>query len=80
MAGLMGNVKLIASSVQYINVIFTLPVIFFLDHIGRHPALIGGAFFMMIWLYSTASVMARYGQDIIMCLVGSTDQAPSHGQ
>ncbi|KAK4071904.1 hypothetical protein Trihar35433_3968 [Trichoderma harzianum] len=62
MAGLTGNVKLIASSVQYIiNVVFTLPAILFLDRIGRRPALIGGAFFMMIWLYSTAGVMAQYG-------------------
>ncbi|KAJ5601939.1 hypothetical protein N7510_011473 [Penicillium lagena] len=62
MAGLTGNTKLIASSVQYIiNVVFTLPAILFLDRLGRRPALIGGAFFMMIWLYATAGVMAQYG-------------------
>ncbi|KAL6887164.1 sugar transporter domain-containing protein [Trichoderma longibrachiatum] len=65
MAGLTGNVKLIASSIQYvINVVFTLPAILLLDRIGRRPALVGGAFFMMIWLYSTAGVMAQYGHHV----------------
>lgn len=65
MAGLTGNVNLIASSIQYVlSVIFTLPAILLLDRIGRRPALIFGSVFMMIWLYAVAGVMAMYGREV----------------
>lgn len=65
MAGLTGNVNLVASSIQYVlSVIFTLPAILFLDRLGRRPALISGSIFMMIWLYAIAGVMAMYGHDV----------------
>lgn len=62
MAGLTGNNKLVAASIQYvINVVMTLPAILFLDHVGRRPALIFGAFMMMIWLFTTAALLKVYG-------------------
>lgn len=48
MAGLTGNIKLTAASIQYvINVVMTLPAILFLDKIGRRPALLFGSVMMM---------------------------------
>lgn len=44
--------ELLTSAIQYIiNVVMTLPAILYLDRIGRRPALIFGAFFMMVWLF-----------------------------
>lgn len=62
MAGLTGNVSLIAAGIQYgINVIFTLPAILYLDKIGRRPALLLGSTLMMIFLFATAGTMATNG-------------------
>lgn len=65
MAGLTGNNKLIAASIQYvINVIMTLPAILFLDKIGRRPTLIFGSVMMMAWLYATAALLKVYGHGV----------------
>jgi hypothetical protein len=43
---------LLTASIQYIiNVVLTLPAIFFLDKWGRRPSLIVGSFLMMTWLF-----------------------------
>ncbi|RQM04838.1 hypothetical protein DH86_00003752, partial [Scytalidium sp. 3C] len=65
MAGLTGNTKLIASSIQYvINVVMTLPAILFLDKVGRRPALIFGSITMMAFLYATAGLLKVYGHGV----------------
>jgi len=47
MAGLSGNINLIASGVQYaLFIIFTTVMFFYIDKMGRRPLLIGGAFAM----------------------------------
>ncbi|KAI0191891.1 general substrate transporter [Astrocystis sublimbata] len=49
--------------IQYvINVVLTLPAILYLDTFGRRPALIIGAFLMMIFLFTSGSLQATYGQ------------------
>jgi MFS family permease len=64
-AGLTGNTKLIAASIQYvINVVMTLPAILFLDRIGRRPALVFGSVMMMTWLYATAALLRVYGYGV----------------
>ncbi|KAI1265515.1 general substrate transporter [Xylariaceae sp. FL1019] len=53
---------LTTASIQYvINVALTLPAILYLDKIGRRPALIFGAFFMMVWLFTSGALQAVYG-------------------
>lgn len=48
---------LLAAAIQYIiNVLLTLPAILYLDKIGRRPALVGGSFFMMVFLFITGKV------------------------
>ncbi len=65
MAGLTGNIKLIAAAIQYvINVTMTLPAILFLDKIGRRPALIFGSVMMMVWLYATAALLKVHGHGV----------------
>lgn len=55
--------ELLTSAIQYIiNVVMTLPAILYLDKIGRRPALIFGAFFMMIWLFISGALQAVYGR------------------
>ncbi|KAH9988708.1 high-affinity glucose transporter [Xylariaceae sp. FL0662B] len=50
------------ASIQYvINVVLTLPCIIFIDRFGRRPALILGAFFMMIFMIISGSLQAVYG-------------------
>ncbi|KAI1077199.1 MFS sugar transporter-like protein [Whalleya microplaca] len=50
------------ASIQYvINVVLTLPCILFLDKFGRRPALILGAFFMMVFFFISGSLQAVYG-------------------
>ncbi|KAI0908754.1 general substrate transporter [Ustulina deusta] len=54
---------LTTASIQYvINVLLTLPAILYLDKFGRRPALIVGAFFMMIFLFVSGALQAVYGQ------------------
>ncbi|KAH9890229.1 MFS sugar transporter-like protein [Xylariomycetidae sp. FL2044] len=53
---------LLTASIQYIiNVALTLPAILYLDKFGRRPALIFGAFGMMVWLFISGSLQAVYG-------------------
>jgi hypothetical protein len=53
---------LLPASIQYvINVVMTLPAIIFIDRLGRRPALVIGAFFMMTWLFISGSVQAKFG-------------------
>lgn len=62
MAGLSGNVGLIASSIQYvINVIMTIPALIWMDRWGRRPMFVIGAVLMMTWLFANAGLMATYG-------------------
>ncbi|KAI1488305.1 general substrate transporter [Biscogniauxia mediterranea] len=53
---------LTTASIQYvINVVLTLPAILYLDKIGRRPALIVGAFMMMVFLFINGALQAVYG-------------------
>ncbi|TAQ84257.1 hypothetical protein B7494_g7412 [Chlorociboria aeruginascens] len=62
MAGL-GNNVLLPSSIQYIiNVVMTVPALLWVDRWGRRPTLLVGAFFMMIFLYINAGLLASYGK------------------
>jgi Na+/melibiose symporter-like transporter len=58
-----GN-ELLTSAIQYIiNVAMTLPAILYLDRIGRRPALIFGAFFMMVWLFISGTFLEPLASD-----------------
>jgi len=62
MAGLSGNTLLVSSSIQYvINVAMTVPALLYVDRWGRRPTLLIGAFFMAIWLFTNAGLLASYG-------------------
>ncbi|KAF1995685.1 high affinity glucose transporter [Amniculicola lignicola CBS 123094] len=62
MAGLSGNINLIASSIQYIiNVLLTLPALIWMDRWGRRWPLLIGSILMATWLYANAGLMASYG-------------------
>ena len=62
MAGL-GSSVLLPSSIQYIiNVLMTVPALLFVDRWGRRPTLLVGAFFMMLWLFVNAGLLATYGK------------------
>jgi sugar porter (SP) family MFS transporter len=62
MAGLTGNIGLVASSIQYvINVLMTIPALLFMDRWGRRPMFVIGAVLMMIWMFANAGLMASYG-------------------
>lgn len=62
MAGLKGNNNLVASSIQYvINVFMTIFALLFIDRWGRRLPLLVGAFFMALWLFINAGLMAHYG-------------------
>ncbi|BGP57934.1 high affinity glucose transporter [Rhodotorula sphaerocarpa] len=58
--------ELIASSVQYaLNVLFTLPALFYLvDHVGRRPLMLYGAIAMAIFLMLVGSLQGAYGQNL----------------
>ena len=54
---------LLASSIQYIlNVVLTLPPIFFLDKWGRRPSLLLGSLGMMILMFIVSALEATYGE------------------
>lgn len=60
MAGL-GSSVLLPSSIQYIiNVVMTVPALIWVDKWGRRPTLLIGAFFMMVWLFINAGLLATY--------------------
>lgn len=62
MAGLKGNNNLVASSIQYvINVFMTIFALIFVDRWGRRLPLLVGAFFMALWLFINAGLMAHFG-------------------
>ena len=62
MAGLSGDINLIASSIQYIiNVLMTIPALIYMDRWGRRPMFVAGAILMMIWMFANAGLMATYG-------------------
>ncbi|KAI8932580.1 hypothetical protein NX059_010085 [Plenodomus lindquistii] len=62
MAGLTGNINLVASSIQYvINVGMTIPALIFMDRWGRRPMFVFGAILMAIWMFTNAGLMASYG-------------------
>jgi len=62
MAGLTGNINLVASSIQYvINVLMTVPALLFMDRWGRRPMFVIGAVLMMTWMFANAGLMATYG-------------------
>ncbi|EDU43577.1 AraJ Arabinose efflux permease [Pyrenophora tritici-repentis] len=63
MAGLSGNINLIASSIQYvINVLMTVPALLFMDRWGRRPMFVFGAVLMSAWMFANAGLMATYGE------------------
>lgn len=63
MAGYSGNANLLTSSIQCIvNVLMTIPALLWLDRWGRRPTLIIGAFFMMVWMFTNAGILARYAE------------------
>lgn len=65
MAGLRGNVNLYSSAIQYVIFLVTtgamLPII---DRVGRRQLLLGGAVICMVLHYTTAAVMATYGEHV----------------
>jgi MFS family permease len=40
----------------------TIPALLFVDRWGRRPTLLVGAFFMMLWLFVNAGLLATYGK------------------
>lgn len=62
MAGLSGDINLIASSIQYvINVGMTIFALIYIDRWGRRGPLVAGALLMATWMYANAGLMASYG-------------------
>jgi sugar porter (SP) family MFS transporter len=62
MAGLTGNNTLVSSSIQYvINVVMTLPALVYMDRWGRRPMFLVGAFFMALWMFINAGLLASDG-------------------
>ncbi|KAG0125073.1 general substrate transporter [Tuber indicum] len=62
MAGLSGNNLLLSSSIQYvINVLMTVPALFWMDRWGRRKTLLIGSSLMMTWLFANGALMASYG-------------------
>ncbi|KAA8916654.1 hypothetical protein TRICI_001180 [Trichomonascus ciferrii] len=65
MAGLSGEVNLIASSVQYIiMLVFTFPAMFYVDKIGRRPLLLGGSVGMGAFVFAVGGLLATYGEPV----------------
>ncbi|PGG97672.1 hypothetical protein AJ79_09131 [Helicocarpus griseus UAMH5409] len=62
MAGLTEDTLMISSSIQYvINVVMTVPALLWVDRWGRRMPLLIGAFFMMLWLFINAGLLASKG-------------------
>lgn len=65
MAGLTGDVNLYSSAIQYVIFLVTtgamLPII---DRFGRRQLLLAGAVICMVLHYTTAGVMATYGEHV----------------
>lgn len=62
MAGLTGNINLVASSIQYvINVLMTVPALIYMDRWGRRPMFVVGALLMSTCMFANAGLMASYG-------------------
>ncbi|KAK3217386.1 hypothetical protein GRF29_1g2892404 [Pseudopithomyces chartarum] len=65
MSGLSGNTNLTSSIIQYVIFLVTTGLMLpFIDRIGRRQLLIGGAIICMILHFTTAGVMATYGQPV----------------
>ncbi|CAN6636274.1 high-affinity glucose transporter Hxt2p [Trichomonascus vanleenenianus] len=65
MAGLEGNVNLIASSVQYvIMLVFTIPTLFYIDRSGRRYLMVGGSIGMGTFIFAVGALLARYGEHV----------------
>jgi len=66
MAGLNGNIKLIASGVQYaLFIIFTSFVFFFIDKTGCRPLLIYGAIGIGICQFVVGGMLGSYGAIVL---------------
>ncbi|CCX30247.1 Similar to High-affinity glucose transporter; acc. no. P49374 [Pyronema omphalodes CBS 100304] len=62
MAGLTGSTVLVSSSIQYvINVVMTIPALYFLDKAGRRRTFLAGSLLMATWLFANAGLMATHG-------------------
>ncbi|KAJ5280689.1 Hexose transporter [Penicillium angulare] len=60
MAGYTGNAALLSSSVEYIiNVVMTLPALFWQDRWGRRPTMLVGAFFMCVFMFANAGILGN---------------------
>lgn len=65
MAGLTGTNNLTIASIQYvINVVMTVPALFYVDRLPRRKLMMTGSFFLAVWLYSTAAIMATNGRAV----------------
>ncbi|KAL5461178.1 hypothetical protein PMIN06_002366 [Paraphaeosphaeria minitans] len=65
MAGLSGSTNLYSSAIQYVIFLVTTGLMLpFIDRIGRRQLLIGGALICMCLHYTTAAIMATYGNPV----------------
>src|SRR5690242_9981465 len=65
MAGLSGNINLVAGGVQYaLFIIFSSIMFFFVDKIGRRTLLIYGALAMAFCHFVVGGVMGTHGVDV----------------
>lgn len=72
MAGLTGNNALLSATIQYIiNVVMTLPALFFMDRLPRRRLFIAGALGMGILQFIQAGLMKSFGEPVPGGLPGS---------
>ena len=65
MAGLTGTNNLTIASIQYvINCVMTIPALIFVDRLPRRMLMMAGSFFLGVWLFTTAGLMATYGHAV----------------
>src|SRR5688500_15748870 len=58
-----GNAVLLPSGIQFVsNVVMTVPALLWMDHWGRRPTLLVGAFLMCLWLSVNAGLFATYSR------------------